>query len=126
VDDPLDALRKLSIGDDAYVDSLLADEVANLQASGFDRKTQALVQLAGLVGIDSATPFYLSTVGAARRCGTTTEEMVAVLIAVMPVIGAARVVSAAPKLGLVLGYDVAAALEEFDEDDHRSRLLGDE
>jgi hypothetical protein len=29
------------------------------------------------------------------------------------VVGVARVVSAAPKLGLALGYDVAAALEEF-------------
>jgi hypothetical protein len=30
----------------------------------------------------------------------------------MPVAGAARVVSAAPKLGLALGYDLDAALEE--------------
>ena len=29
----------------------------------------------------------------------------------MPAIGVARVVSAAPKLGLALGYDVADALE---------------
>lgn len=34
------------------------------------------------------------------------------LIAAMPVIGSARVVSAAPKLGLALGYDLDAALED--------------
>ena len=32
----------------------------------------------------------------------------------MPVTGAARVVSSAPKLGLALGYDVETALEQFD------------
>ena len=34
------------------------------------------------------------------------------LIAVLPELGAARVISAAPKLGLAVGYDVAAALED--------------
>jgi hypothetical protein len=38
---------------------------------------------------------------------------VGALIAVMPVVGVARVVSAAPNLGLALGYDVGAALEEL-------------
>jgi alkylhydroperoxidase/carboxymuconolactone decarboxylase family protein YurZ len=122
-DGSLDALRKLSIGDDAYVESLLADEVANIRASGFDGKTHALVQLGALVAIDCATPSYHTTVEEARRYGATADEIVAVLIAVMPAIGAARVVSAAPKLGLILGYDVAAALEELDEDNHRSRLF---
>ena len=34
------------------------------------------------------------------------------LVIGLPMVGAARVVSAAPKLGLALGYDVAAALED--------------
>jgi hypothetical protein len=38
--------------------------------------------------------------------------MVGVLLAVVPILGEPRVVSAAPKLGLALGYDVGAALEE--------------
>jgi hypothetical protein len=32
----------------------------------------------------------------------------------MPIVGVARVVSAAPNLGLALGYDVSAALELVD------------
>ena len=35
----------------------------------------------------------------------------------MPVVGVARIVSAAPKLGLALGYDVAHALEELSPTD---------
>jgi hypothetical protein len=34
------------------------------------------------------------------------------LVAALPVAGAARVVSAAPKLSLALGYDIDEALEE--------------
>ena len=39
------------------------------------------------------------------------EELVGTLIVVMPIVGVARVVSAAPNLGLALGYDVSDALE---------------
>jgi hypothetical protein len=40
--------------------------------------------------------------------------MVGTLIALMPIVGVARVVSAAPNLALALGYDVAEALELVD------------
>jgi hypothetical protein len=39
------------------------------------------------------------------------DEIVGTLIAVIPIVGVARVVSAAPNLALALGYDVAEALE---------------
>jgi 4-carboxymuconolactone decarboxylase len=39
------------------------------------------------------------------------DEIVGTLIAVLPIVGVPRVVSAAPNLGLALGYDVANALE---------------
>ena len=38
-----------------------------------------------------------------------------VLLAIAPVAGLGRVVAAAPNLGAALGYDVAAALEEPDD-----------
>jgi 4-carboxymuconolactone decarboxylase len=107
-----DTLRKLSIRDDAFVDAMLAHDNANVGASGLDRKTHALVRLGALVAIDAAPPSYMWTIEAARRCATTDDEIVGCLIAVLPAIGVARVVSAAPKLGLALGYDVEAALEE--------------
>jgi 4-carboxymuconolactone decarboxylase len=46
--------------------------------------------------------------------GASYDEIVGTLIAVMPIVGVARVVSAAPNLGLALGYDVSAALELVD------------
>jgi len=105
-------LRRLAIGDDAYTDSVLSCEEANRAASGLDRKTHALVRLASLIASDAAAPSYLGAIDAARASGAADEEIVGCLLAVMPALGAARVVSAAPKLGLALGYDVTAALEE--------------
>jgi len=50
--------------------------------------------------------------GRLKAAGATEDEIVGILVAVLPSIGADHVVSAAPGLGLALGYDVAAALEE--------------
>jgi 4-carboxymuconolactone decarboxylase len=107
---PVDAhectLRKLAIGDDAFL------ERANAGDSALDRKANALVRLGALIAVDAAAPSYLDPIESARDAGTTDDELVGCLIAVLPTLGAARVISAAPKLGLALGYDVAAALEE--------------
>ena len=115
-DDPVDnhegTLRKLTIGDDAYIDSLLASERSNLSQSGLDPKSHALVRLGALIAADAAPPSYLDALERARQYGTSDEELVGCLIAVLPEVGAARVISAAPKLGLAIGYDVAVALED--------------
>jgi 4-carboxymuconolactone decarboxylase len=113
VDDHEATLRKLSIRDDAYIDTILGDDRRNLEESGLDEKTHALVRIAGLIAVDAAPPSYMWIVEEALRRGATHEELVGTLIAVLPAVGSVRVVSAAPKLGLALGYDVAAGLEQF-------------
>jgi 4-carboxymuconolactone decarboxylase len=105
-------LCRLAIGDEAYADSVLACDAANRAESGLDLKTHAFVRLAGLIASDAAAPSYLGAIESARAGGASDEEIVGCLVAVMPALGAARVVSAAPKLGIALGYDVTAALEE--------------
>jgi alkylhydroperoxidase/carboxymuconolactone decarboxylase family protein YurZ len=106
-------LRRLSIRDDAYVGSLLTQAGANVSASGLDAKTHSLVRLAALIAMDAAPPSYMEAIETARGSGTSSDEIVGTLIAVMPAVGVTRVVSAAPKLGLAMGYDVAAALEAY-------------
>ena len=103
---------KLAIRDDAYIDRILGEGRRNLEESGLDEKTHALVRIAGLIAIDAAPP-YMWSVESALAHGATNEEIVGVLVAVMPAVGSGRVVSAAPRLSLALGYDVAAGLEEF-------------
>jgi 4-carboxymuconolactone decarboxylase len=91
----------------------VAAQMGYLDESGLDEKTHALVRIAGLIAIDAAPPSYMWSVEEALRHGATNEELVGTLIAILPAVGSGRVVSAAPKLSLALGYDVAAGLEEF-------------
>lgn len=107
-------LRKLAVRDDAFVESMLAHDRQNVEASRLDPKAHALVRIGALIAIDAAPPSYMWTVESAMRHGATVDEIVGALIAVLPAIGSGRVVSAAPKLGLAVGYDVSHALEQFD------------
>jgi alkylhydroperoxidase/carboxymuconolactone decarboxylase family protein YurZ len=109
-------LLKLAVRDDAYVEQLLGDDRANRDASHLDDKTQALVRVAAMVALDAAPPSYMQAIESARAGFASDEEIVGCLIAVLPVVGVARVVSAAPKIGLALGYDVEDALESHPQD----------
>jgi alkylhydroperoxidase/carboxymuconolactone decarboxylase family protein YurZ len=104
-------LCKITIADDAYVEQMLSNNRTNLAASALDAKAHALVRLGALIAIDAETPAYMWTLEAARRARASNDEIVGCLLAVMPTLGVARVVSAAPKLGLALGFDVTTALE---------------
>jgi 4-carboxymuconolactone decarboxylase len=107
-------LRKLSIQDDAYVETLLFDGEANFAASRLDSRTHALIRIASLVALDAAPPSYMEAIDGARGAGATDDEIVGTLIATITAVGLTRVVSAAPKLALALGYDVGAGLERLD------------
>jgi 4-carboxymuconolactone decarboxylase len=109
-------LRRLALRDDRYIESLLAEDHASA-AAGIDPRAHALVRLGALIAVDAAPPCYMSAAQDALEAGATYEELVGTLIVVMPVVGVARVVSAAPNLALALGYDVGEALERLENGD---------
>jgi 4-carboxymuconolactone decarboxylase len=76
-----------------------------------DPKMRALARLAAYVALDASAHAYLRAVEVSVRCGASPDEMVGVLFAVAPVVGVARVVSAAPKLASAMGFDVDRAIE---------------
>ena len=115
MDDSGDTLRRLVIHDDAYLESILAQGFGDTSASGLDAKTQALARVGALVAVGASTPEYMSAIESGLASGASVDEIVGVLVAVLPSIGADRVVSAAPKLALALGYDVDEALEQVTE-----------
>ena len=110
-------LRRLALRDDRYIESLLAQDGVGAAEAGIDPRAHALVRIGALIAIDAAPPSFMSAAQAALEAGATYEELVGTLIVVMPVVGVARVVSAAPNLGLAIGYDVGEALEVFDDGD---------
>ena len=109
-----ETLRRLALNDDAYVAAVLGMGRDTVEDSTLDEKTHALARLSASLAIDAAPISYQSSVELALAAGATVDEIVGCLIAVAPVIGLARVVSAAPELALALGYDVDAALETRD------------
>jgi alkylhydroperoxidase/carboxymuconolactone decarboxylase family protein YurZ len=110
-----ETLRKLTVRDERFVAAVLGDGEANADASGLDARTYALVRIAALVALDASPASYQRVVSEAFAAGVSADEIVGVLIAVISATGVPRVTSAAPKLGLALGYDVDAALERLDE-----------
>jgi alkylhydroperoxidase/carboxymuconolactone decarboxylase family protein YurZ len=76
-----------------------------------DRKTRALVCLAAHVALGASDDVYDGTVETAIMSGASPDEIIGVLYAVAPAVGAARVVSAAPQLASAMGYDIDRAIE---------------
>lgn len=110
MDDYRDRLRRLALGDDVLVAAILANE-SSREVSGLDAKAHALVRLGTTVAVDGSQSSYQRAVDRALAAGVTTDEIVGALVAVLSLTGVPRATSAAPKLGLALGYDVEAAFE---------------
>jgi len=111
---PGDSLVRLAIHDETYVESVLARGFRDTSASGLDGRVQALARVAALVAIDATPSAYLGAVESGLDAGATVDDMVGILIALLPSIGADHVSRAAPKLGLALGFDVDERLERLD------------
>ncbi len=109
-------LRCLALNDEVFVRSVMSGRLADLSASRLDPRTHALIRLAASISLDAAPATYQSNADAALAVGATVDDIVDTLVAVTPVIGIARAVSAAPKLGIAVGYDVEAALESAEND----------
>lgn len=110
-----DRLRSLALNDASFVRSVLGIRQDTVEVSRLDPKTHALVRLAASFAIDAAPSSYHENVEASLAAGATVDEIVGTLVAVAPIVGVTRTVSAAPELALALGYDVDAALEALEE-----------
>ena len=74
-------------------------------------KTRALVCLAAYVALGASDDVYVDAVETAITSGASPDQIIGVLYAVAPAVGAARVVSAAPQLASAMGYDIDRAIE---------------
>jgi 4-carboxymuconolactone decarboxylase len=95
---------------------MLGIHLSDNDAAGLDPMTQALVRLGGLVAMGAAPVSYHWAAEAALNAGATTEEVVGTLIAVAPISGLARVISATSEVALAIGYDLDQAFETFNGD----------
>ncbi|HEY6780243.1 MAG TPA: carboxymuconolactone decarboxylase family protein [Thermoleophilaceae bacterium] len=113
-------LRRLALNDEQAVQAAIGaspplDGNAVLEGRAIlDAKTAALVRLAALLAVGAATVSCRVTVERARAAGATDEEVAAVLVAVGPAVGAARLVGAAPRLALALDQDIEGMDEHWE------------
>ena len=107
--DYTELLRSLAVNDARFSECDVGG--AGVASGQLDPKTLALVRLGALVAVGGAVPSFGAQADAAVSAGATAAEIVDVLIGVVPVVGLPRVVAAAPKLALALGYDTDDILE---------------
>ena len=106
--DYTERLRRLAINDRTFVAGDSDRECLALKA--IDTKTLALVRIGAIIAVGAAVPSFGEEADAATASGATADEVVDVLVGLVPILGLPCVVAAAPKLALALGYDVEASL----------------
>jgi 4-carboxymuconolactone decarboxylase len=105
-----DRLRRLAINDAGLTRECLKG--LEMEPGGLDPKTQSLARLAALIAVGGSDASYGAQADAAVSAGATAPEIVEVLVSVVSIVGIPRVVAAAPRLAMALGYDVNDAFED--------------
>lgn len=95
---PEETMAGIAQGEAPVLEQLLAMNLDSLANSGLDPKTYFLTRLAALVAMDAAPVSYAMNLGLAADAGVTLEDAQNTLISIAPVVGSARVASAAGKI----------------------------
>jgi alkylhydroperoxidase/carboxymuconolactone decarboxylase family protein YurZ len=98
------------------LDTLADITAASLEHNSLAPRELMLARLAALIAVDAPPTSYLANAGAAADSGVTADDLQAVMIAVAPVVGTARVISAGGKILRALGIAVAVAEAEMADD----------
>lgn len=106
---PQSSLQGLSEGDLEAFQVLLRMNEGIFEESGLDAQTFMLVRIAALTTLDAAPASWLLNIKLSGEAGVSPERILGTLIAIAPVIGTARVVSAAGKIVEALGLAVELA-----------------
>jgi 4-carboxymuconolactone decarboxylase len=107
--DHIEQLRRLAINDTEFAERCLREP--DVGPARHDPKIQALARLAALIAVGGSEPSFGAHADAAVSAGATAGEIVALLVGVVPTVGFPRVVAAAPKLAVALGYDINDPLD---------------
>jgi 4-carboxymuconolactone decarboxylase len=112
---PEEALGAVAHGDAPVLETLGQMHLDTLERSQLPEHTYHLVRLAALVALDATPVSYLVNLGAAHEAGVDARDVQGVLTAIAPIVGSARVTSAAARTLRALGIVEHAAEEEIEE-----------
>ena len=110
---PKESLQGLAQGDLSMLNVLWRMTDGTFEESGLDAKTFMLVRIAALATLDASPASWLMNIKASSDAGIDPETILGTFIAIAPVIGTARIVSAA---GCIRNtFELAAELLEDSE-----------
>ena len=99
------------------LDTLVAMTAESIDRSGLDANSLLVARIAALVAVDAPAASYLMHVGPAVDAGVTVEQIQNILVAVAPIVGAPRTLSAALNITEALGIVVVALEEELEAEE---------
>jgi 4-carboxymuconolactone decarboxylase len=105
-------LQGLAAGDINVVDALMKMHEGSFEASKLSPATYELVRIAALTALDGSPISWLANLGIAGSMEVTEDEILGTLIAIAPMVGTVRIVSAAGNIARALEMD-----EDLDEDE---------
>ncbi len=100
--------------DSPLLDTLAMMTAASLETCDLEPRELMLVRIAALAAVDAPPVSYLANAGTASDVGVTLDDVEGVLVAVAPVIGSPRAVSAAGNIASALGFAVAVIDAELE------------
>jgi len=107
----------MPIGDKPVLETLADLTAVSVARCELDPIALVVVRLAALIAVDAPAASYLLHIGAAAEVGVTVELAQDVLIAVAPIVGTARTLSAAAKITEALGVVIELAIESAEADE---------
>ncbi len=102
--------------DTPLLDTLAAMTAASVGSCNLEPRELMLARIAALAAADAPAVSYLANAGTASDVGITLEDVQGILIAIAPIVGTARTVTAARNVARALGFAIAAVEAELDDE----------
>ena len=91
------------------LDTLAAMTLDSIERCGLSGDDLIMTRIAALVAMDASEVSYAAHLGAAAESGLAASQVQDVLVAIAPIVGTARVMSAATRMADALGVAIAVA-----------------
>jgi alkylhydroperoxidase/carboxymuconolactone decarboxylase family protein YurZ len=107
--------KEAEMAEEAPLLDTIADmTAASLERCDLDPRDLMLVRIAALAAAGAPPASYLVNAGTASDVGITIEDVQGVLVAIAPIVGTARAVTAAGNIAAALGFAIAAIEAEIE------------
>ena len=99
--------------DTPVLDTIVDITTASIEHNSVSPRDFMLARLAALIAVDAPPASYLANAQAVTEAGLTAEDIQGVMIAIAPVVGTPRVVSAGGQILRALGFAIAVGDAEM-------------